>query len=216
MEVDTFQRTTPRVPFDAIAAMVQEKAASFFHHLPRELREERVQEVLCIAWEKWEKLKLRPDCNATPLTVCWNTCRMVRAGRRFCGPGQGHWDAETRKSRTNIEGLSEPSRRELFASLARRQDNPAEVARCRIDYADYADRFSDERQRTILASLAAGSLKMEIGKQIGVSGARVGQLVRGMADIYVGMFGLPGFEHRAREQQKRRPGRQPKRLRAAA
>ena len=104
--------------------------------------------------------------------------------------------------------MSEPSRRALFATLARRQDNPAEVARCRIDYADYADRLPDERQRTILAALAAGSLKMEIGKQIGVSGARVGQLVHGMADIYVETFGLPGFEVRARKVGKRRGLRQ--------
>ncbi len=46
---------------------------------------------------------------------------MVRTGRRFCGAGQGHWDAETRKSRTNIEGLSEQGRRELFAYRARRE-----------------------------------------------------------------------------------------------
>lgn len=99
------------------------------------------------------------------LTVCWNTCHMVRAGRRFCGTGRGHWDAETRKSATNIDGLSEQSRRELFAALAREQASPLDKTRVKLDYEAYPDNLP-EREREVLTGLAAGQLKMEIAKKI--------------------------------------------------
>ena len=73
-----------------------------------------------------------------------------------------------------------------------------------------------QEERDVVRKLAEGWKKIEIAQYLGVSPARVSQLLAGVADAYVAYLGTPGFEYRARKQEKRKQGRQPRKLRAVA
>ncbi|GAG35475.1 unnamed protein product, partial [marine sediment metagenome] len=73
-----------------------------------------------------------------------------------------------------------------------------------------------EREAFMTDELAAGSTRSEIARELGLSPARVTQLLQGVAEAYEEKFGVPGFEYGARRQEKRKPGRRPRKLRAAA
>ena len=61
-----------------------------------------------------------------------------------------------------------------------------------------------------------GWKRVEIARYLGVVPSRVTQIFGEVAEAYEEHFGTPGFEHRARKKEERKPGRQPRKLRAAA
>ena len=77
------------------------------------------------------------------------------------------------------------------------------------------ERLGDTRP-AIVTRLAEGWKKIEIARYLGLSPARVTQLMAGVADAYVAYLGTPGFEYRARKQEERKSGRMPRKSRAAA
>ncbi len=200
--------------FETILPEVESRSRRHFSHLNVAARDEAVQESVCQAFALYDSAVARGNFRFTPSSLAWFANRAVDAGRKFAG-GTIVSDALDR-SHVSLEDLDSEGQSRIAEALVQRQTAVFDQARIRIDWPEFLKLELTERERDVVTKVAEGWKRVEVARYLGVSPARVTQILDGVAESYAGMFGLPGFEHVARKQEKRRPGRKPKKLRVAA
>ncbi len=200
--------------FETILPEIEERSRRHYNHCDPELREERIQESLCAAWALYDSAVRRENYRFTPCTLAWYANRATDEGRKFSG-GTIRSDALD-KSHVGLDDLDADGRSRIAEALIQRQTPVLDQARIGIDWPEFLRLELTERERDIVTKLAEGWKKVEIARYVGLSPARITQLLAGVADAYVGYLGRPGFEYRARKQGKRKPGQQAGKRRNAA
>ncbi len=198
--------------FETIMPEIKSRSCRHYSHLNPAARDEAVQESMCQAWNLYRSAVQRGNHRFTPCSLAWFANRAVDEGRRFAG----YTTTDALDRAIGFDDLDSEGLDRIARALVQRQTLVFDQARIRIDWPEFLRLELAERERDVVTKLAEGWKRIEIAGYLGVSPARVTQLLDEVAEAYAGMFGLPGFEYRAHKQQKRRPGRQPRRLRAVA
>ncbi len=200
--------------FETILPEVESRSRRHFSHLNAAAQDEAVQESICQAFALYDSAVARGNYRFTPCTLALYSNRSVNSGRKFAG-GTIASDALDR-SHVSFDDLDSEGQSRIAEALVQRRTPVFDQARIRIDWPEFLRLELTERERDIVTKVAEGWKRVEVARYLGVSPARVTQILDGIAELYAGMFGLPGFEHRARKEEKRRPGRRPKKPRVAA
>ena len=159
-------------------------------------------------------MKLSPRASPKPCSLAIYANRAVDGGRKFAG--YTTTDALDKARAVSLDQLDSDGWTRIGEALVRRQMSPLDQTRVKIDWPNFLRSDLTEREAFMTDELAAGSTRSEIARELGLSPARVTQLFGQVADAYEEKFCTPGFEHRARKKEKRKPGRQPKEARTAA
>jgi DNA-directed RNA polymerase specialized sigma24 family protein len=199
--------------FESILPAIEARSRRHYSRYPAERREEAVQESICHAYGLYTSAVARGNCRFTACSLAWFSNKAVDEGRKFAG-GTIRTDALDR-SHVGFDDLDRDGLRQVVEALIHETTPILDQIRVLVDYSEFM-LLLPERESDVVRKLAEGWKKVEIAQHLGVSPARVTQLLAGVADAYVAYLGLPGFEHRARKQETRKPGRQPKKLRAVA
>ncbi len=202
-------------PFETILPEIEERSRRHYSHCDPELREERVQESACAAWAHYDSAVRRGNYRFTPCTLAWYANRATDEGRKF-GGGTIRTDALDAGRAVGFDDLDADGRSRIAEALVQKRTPVFDQTRIRIDWPEFLRLELTERERDVVTKIAEGWKRVEVAKYLGLSPARVTQILDGIAESYAGMFGLPGFEHSARKQRKHRPGRQPGTLQAVA
>jgi len=200
--------------FESILPAIEARSRRHYSQYPAERREEAVQESVCAAWALYDSAVRRGNFRFTPCSLAWFANRAVDEGRKF-GGGTIRTDALD-KSHVGLDDLDADGRSQIGEALVQRRTSVFDQARIRVDWPEFLRLELTERERDIVTKLAEGWKKIEIARYVGLSPARVTQLMAGVADAYVEYLGMPGFEYRARKQGKRKPGQQAGKRRNAA
>ncbi len=200
--------------FETILPEIEQRSRRHYSHCDPELREERVQESVCAAWALYDSAVRRGNFRFTSATLAWYANRATDEGRKF-GGGTIRTDALD-GSHVSLEDLDADGRSRIAEALVQRQTSVFDQARIGIDWPNFLRLELTERERDMVTKLAEGWKKIEIARYLGVSPARVTQLMAGVADAYAAYLGMPGFEYRARKRGKQDPGRRPHQATAAA
>ncbi len=201
--------------FETILPEIEERSRRHYSHCDPELCEERFQESACAAWALYDSAVRRGNYRFTPCTLAWYANRATDEGRKF-GGGRIRTDALDAGRGVSFDDLDVDGRSRIGEALVQRRTPVFDQARIRIDWPEFLRLELTERERDIVTKLAEGWKKIEIARHLGLSPARVTQLMAGVADAYVEYLGMPGFEHRARKQGKQKAGRQAGKRRHAA
>ena len=201
-------------PFEVLMPEIRARSRRHYSRYPAERREEAVQESICLAYGLYTSAVARGNLRFTPGSLAWFANMAVDEGRKF-GGGTIRTDALDR-SHVGFDDLDAEGQSRIARALTQRRTPVFDQARIRIDWPEFLRLELTERERDVVTKLAEGWRRSEIARYLGVSPARVTQIMDAVAESYVDMFGLPGFEYRARKEQKRRPGRQPEKRRAVA
>ncbi len=204
----------PPPAFETILPEIQARSARHFSHLNAAAHDEAVQESVCQAYALYESAVRRRNFRFTPCSLAWFANRAVDEGRRFAG--YTTTDALDRGRAIGFDDLDADGRSRIAEALIQRQTPVFHQVRIKCDWPEFLRVELSERKRDIVTKLTEGWKRVEIARYLGVVPSRVTQILGEVADSYVEVFGLPGFEYRARKQEKRRPGRQPRKLRAVA
>ncbi len=199
--------------FETILPEVESRSRRHFSHLRAAARDEAVAESVAQAWGLYRSAIARGNHRFTPCSLAWYANKSVDEGRRFAGYKKS--DALDHGA-VGFDDLDAEGQSRIARALIQRQTPLFDQVRIRIDWPEFLRLELAERERDVVTKLAEGWKRSEVARYLGVSPARITQLLHGVADAYVEYLGLPGFEYRARKQEKRRPGRQPKKLRAVA
>ena len=199
--------------FETILPEIQARSARHFSHLNAAARSEAVQESACQAFALYASAIARNNFRFTPCTLAWYANKSVDSGRKF-GGGTICSDALDR-THVSFDDLDRDGLRQVAEALIHEATPVLDQVRVLVDYPEFM-MLLPEREHDVVRKLAEGWKKVEIARYLGVSPPRVTQLLYSVADAYVAYLGLPGFEYRARKQEKRRSGRQPRRQRAVA
>ena len=200
--------------FESILPEIESRSRRHYAHFPPERRDEAVQESVCHAYSLYTSAVARGNKRFTPCTLAWFSNKAVDEGRKFAG-GTIRTDALD-GSHVSFDDLDADGQSRIAEALIQRQTPVFDQARIRIDWPQFLRLELAERERDVVTKLAEGWKRVEIARYLGVSPARVTQILSGIAESYAEMFGLPGFEYRAWKQEERKPGRKPKKPRAAA
>ena len=200
--------------FETILPEIEARSRRHYGRYPTERREEAVQESVCHAYGLYTSAVARENYRFTPCSLAWYSNKAVDEGRKFSG-GTIRTDALDR-SHVGFDDLDADGRSRIAEALVQRQTPVFDQARITIDWPGFLRLELTERERDVVTKLAEGWKRVEIARYLGVVPSRVTQITDAIADAYVEMFGLPGFEYRARKQEKRQPGRKPRKSRAAA
>ncbi len=200
--------------FETIVPEIQARSARHYSRYPAERREEAVQESVCAAWALYESAVRRGNYRFTPCTLAFYANKSVDEGRKF-GGGTIRTDALDR-SHVGFDDLDADGQSRIAEAIIQRQTPVFDQARIRIDWPQFLRLELAERERDVVTKLAEGWKRVEIATYLGVSPARVTQILGEIAESYVEMFGVPGFEYRACKQEMGKAGRQPKKRRAVA
>ncbi len=192
--------------FESILPEIEARSRRHYSQYPAERREEAIQESVCHAYGLYRSAVARGNYRFTPCTLAWYANKSVDSGRKFAG-GTIRTDALD-KSHVSFEDLDADGRSRITEALVQRQTPVFDQARIAVDWPAFLRLELTERERDIVTKLAEGWRRIEVAQYLGVSPARVTQIMTGVADTYVAYLGLPGFEYRARKQEKRKPGRQ--------
>ncbi len=203
----------PPPPFEVLMPEIESRSRRHYSHCNPELREERVQESVCAAWALYDSAVRRKNFRFTPATLAWYANRATDERRKF-GGGTIRTDALD-GSHVGLDDLDCDGLRQVAEALIHETTPVLDQVRVLIDYPEFMT-LLPERERDVVRKLAEGWRRGEIAGYWGVSPARITQLLHGVADAYVAYLGVPGFEYRARKQEKRKRGRKPKEPRAAA
>ena len=163
---------------------IQRHARIAFRRLDSEARVEAVQEVTAnafVAYRRLVELDKAELAYATPLAVYG--VREVRSGRRVGGKLNVH-DVTARHCQVvkgvrveRLDGFDKDAQEWREILLEDRRAGPAEIAACRIDFADWLRSLS-RRNRKIATTLASGESTGEAARQFGVSHGRISQVRR--------------------------------------
>ena len=200
--------------FETILPEIENRSRRHYSRCGPELREERVQESLCAAWALYDSAVRRGNCRFTVCSLARFANMATDEGRGFAG--YTTTDALDCGRGVSLDDLDSDGRSRIAEALIQKQTPVFDQARIRIDWPEFLRADLTERERDITTKLAEGWRRVEIARYLGVVPSRVTQIFDGIAESYAGMFGLPGFEYRARKQEKRKAGRQPGKPRRAA
>jgi len=201
--------------FETIMPEIASRSCRHFSHLRAAARDEAVAESVAQAWGLYRSAVASRNFRFTPCSLAWFANRAVDEGRKFSG-GTIKKDALDRGRAISFDDLDEDGRSRIAEALIQRQTPVLDQARIRIDWPEFLRQDLTEREAWMTDELAAGSTRSEIAGELGLSPARVTQLFGRVAEAYEEKLGTPGFEHRARKQQKRQPERKTKKPQAAA
>ncbi len=200
-------------PFDTILPEIEDRSRRHYSRCKPELRDERVQESLCQAWKIYDSAVRRGNYRFTPCTLAWYANRAVDEGRRLAG--YTTTDALDRHRGVSLDDLDGDGMDRVARMLADRQLPILEQVRVIVDYPPFLESLP-ERERDIVRMLAEGWKRCEIAARVGVTPARVTQILAEVADSFVATFGLPGFEYRARREEDGNEARRLSKRRAAS
>ncbi len=199
--------------FETILPEVESRSRRHFSHLRAAAQDEAVAESVAQAWGLYRSAVARGNHRFTPCSLAWFANRAVDSGRRFAGYKKS--DALDHGA-VGLDDLDSEGQSRIAEALVQRQTPVFDQARIRIDWPQFLRDDLTEREAFMTDELAAGSTRSEVARELGLSPARVTQLMQGVAEAYEEKFNVPGFEYRARKQEKGRSGRQPRRQRAVA
>ena len=199
--------------FETILPEVESRSRRHFSHLRAAAQDEAVAESVAQAWGLYRSAIARGNHRFTPCTLAWYANRAVDSGRRFAGYKKS--DALDHGA-VGFDDLDADGQSRIARALVQRQTPVFDQARIRIDWPEFLRLELAERERDIVTKIAEGWKRSEIARYLGVVPSRVTQILAGVAQAYEERFGRPSFEYRARKQEKRRPGRQSRKLRAVA
>ncbi len=199
--------------FEVLAPEVTRRSERHYAHLDADRREELVQRSLCFAWQLYDSAIRRGNHRFTPCTLALFANMAVDEGRRFAGYKKS--DALDHGA-VGFDDLDAEGRSRIAEALVQRQTPVFDQARIAIDWPAFLHDDLTERERDVVTKVAEGWKRVEVAKYLGLSPARITQLLACVADAYVAYLGVPGFEYRARRQEKRKPARKSKKPRAAA
>lgn len=200
-------------PFETILPEIKDRSRRHYSRCNVELRDERVQESLCQAWKLYDSAVRRGNYRFTPCTLTWYANRAVDEGRRLAG--YTTTDALDRHRAISFDELDGDALDRVARMLADWQLPILEQVRVIIDYPPFLESLP-EREREIVRMLAEGWKRCEIAARVGVTPARVTQILAGVADSFVATFGLPGFEYRARGEERSSEAQRLSRCRSAS
>ncbi len=203
----------PPPPFEVIMPEIESRSRRHFWHLRGAARDEAVAESVAQAWGLYRSAIARGNHRFTPYSLTWFANRAVDSGRRFAGYKKS--DALDHGA-IGFDALDAEGQSRIARALIQRQTPVFDQVRITIDWPEFLRSDLGEREAWMTDELAAGSTRSEIARELGLSPGRVTQMFDGVAEAYKERFGTPGFERRARKQEKHRPGQQPKKLRAVA
>ncbi len=202
-------------PFETILPEIEDRSRRHYSRCNGELRDERVQESLCQAWKLYDSAVRRGNYRFTPCTLAWYANRAADEGRKFAGETI-RTDALDAGRAISFDDLDADGRSRIAEALVQRRTPVFDQARIRIDWPEFLRLELTERERDVVTKLAEGWRRNEIARNLGLSPARVTQLMAGVADTYAEYLGLPGFEYRARKVEKQGEARRPNKRRAAS
>jgi hypothetical protein len=172
--------------FLSLVPRIERHGRVFFRHLrPRSLREERISEMVALAWKWYRRLAEQgKDATQFPSMLATYAARAVNSGRRLCGKESAKdvlsSDAQQRhgfKVKNLPDGYS-PVRETFETALT---DNtvtpPAEQVCFRIDFPAWL-KTRTERDRRVVQDLMVGDRTCEVSQKYGVSRGRVSQMRR--------------------------------------
>jgi hypothetical protein len=179
------RRTTKTAWHDEFLKMlptIRRHARIAFHYLKPEARAEAVQEVLACALVAYVRLfELGKTDVAFPSVLARYGVAQYRDGRRV-GNKMNVRDVSSpyaqRRKAINLERLDRYCNENgqwLEAIVEDKRSGPAEIAACRIDFADWLAQLSP-RQRRIANVLASGETTARTAKRFRLSAARISQI----------------------------------------
>jgi len=187
--------------FETILPEIESRSRRHFSHLRAAGRDDAVQESVCQAFALYDSAVRRGNYRFTPCTLAWYANMAVDEGRRFAGYTKS--DALDHGA-VGFDDLDSEGQSRIAEALIQRQTPVFDQARIRIDWPEFLRLELTERERDVVTRLAEGWRRSEIARYLGVVPSRVTQILGGIAEAYVEMFGVPGFEYRAWKQKKRR------------
>ena len=193
---------------------IESRSRRHYAHLHAAAKDEKVQESTCQAYALYESAVRRGNFRFTPCTLAMYANRAADEGRKF-GGGTIRSDALDH-THVSFDALDSEGQSRIAEALVQRRTPVFHQARIRIDWPEFLRLELTERERDIVTKLAEGWKRVEIARYLGVVPSRVTQIFGEVAEAYAEKFGVPGFEHRARKKEKRKRGRQPRKLRAVA
>lgn len=166
--------------FEAALPMIQERAGAFFHYLDREKREDRVEDVVALAWKRYLREHERgnnPDDLIEQIAAF--SMKQVRAGRRLTG-NERRKDVLSRRHGHRVEEIpltdETQQRPDLLDALAdNRRMTPADGAAFKIDFQDWRKDLR-ERDQAIVDDLAAGATPDDVREKYNISRPRITQI----------------------------------------
>ena len=200
--------------FATIMPEIEARSRRHYAHLPAADQDEKVQESVCQAFALYDSAVRRGNGRFTPASLAIYANRAVDQGRRFAG--YTTTDALDQGRSVSLSQLDSEGWTRIGEALVQRWTSPLDQARIRIDWPAFLTNDLAEREAFMTDELAAGSTRSEIARELGLCPSRITQLLGRVAEAYEERFGTPGFERRARRQGRRRAGRQPRTVRAAA
>jgi hypothetical protein len=184
---------TPRTSLDDLQARflsflprIERHGRVVFRHLrPTSLREERIAEMVALAWKWYRRLAEQgKDAAQFPSMLATFAARAVNSGRRLCGKENAKdvlsADAQKRHG-FKVKGLPDsysPVRHVFENALTDNSFTPPDEQACfRIDFPAWL-RTRSERDRRMVQDLMVGERTCEVSQKYGVSRGRVSQMRR--------------------------------------
>jgi hypothetical protein len=160
---------------------IQQVARFAFRHLRRDVREERLAEVIARAYEMFQRLVERGKAALAYASVLARyAIRQVRDGRRV-GSKRNVLDVlssySQRRKGFSVQPLGEATKRSAWEELVAndRHASPAEIASFKIDFTEWLKRLKRSKRQVALR-LAAGDTTSEVAGHFRLSSSRVSQL----------------------------------------
>ena len=168
--------------FLAMLPAIRRSAWISFRSIPQEAREEMIQEVVANAMVAFRRLiELDKADLAYPSALARFAVAQVRSGRRVGGKIGTRDVLSQHAQRKNgvyvdrLDGFNPIANQWEEVVVEDKRSTPAEIAACRIDFADWLKLLS-KRERKIASILASGELTSVVAKRFGVTAARISQL----------------------------------------
>lgn len=196
--------------FEAMLPELQSRADAIARSIARDkdAQEEAAAEVLALGWANYRQAARRGRWLSPGQTV-WFAWHGVRSGRTLAGQSSQNdvldpraswsgrvrvlrlpaWPGGRRRQRMPFDRARMASPRRLGRSLTTQEhESPAERARVRIDWAEFAAGLS-QRHAAILCGIVEGWQGKEIAEGLGVSQGRIVQQKGDLASKIIEHFG---------------------------
>jgi len=177
-------------PFLQMLPQIERRASLAFRGLPEEIRQEKIQDVVCHAMEAFKRLhdQGKPHV-ATAGTLATNGIKRTRCGRklgmkmnvrdvssRYCQQQKDLW-----LQRLDHQDHEDDAWHQIL--IEDRRAGPAEIAATRIDFRAWL-RVLSKMQKEAATRLAVGETTGAVAKMLGVSSGRISQLRRELAQSW--------------------------------
>ena len=178
--------TTDHAPFLAMLPAIRRAAQITFRKVRPELRDELIEEVVANCFVAYARLVERGQAGrAAPSPLARFAIAQVRAGRRV-GNRLRIRDVLSNYAQFNngfqverLDSFDEEEECWQEVVVEDKRATPADVAACRIDFAEWLRRLT-VRLRKIALALAAGETTKGAAERFGLSPARISQLREGL------------------------------------